>query len=175
MTQASVTALSAEPVAPFDDVTRFFLGRVTATGVFEDRRGTPRRRFSITIDGHMTGDALILDEDFAYDDGARERRRWTFLRKGDRFTATAADCIGEARGEIGPGFWHMRYGFMLRLHNRMLPVAFDDRLYIIDGHTALNRATMRKWGVTLGTVLIVYQRDRSAQTRDVIRPHMTAA
>lgn len=151
--------------SPLDAMTAFFLGRVSGNGVFEDRSGRPRRTFMLAITGRLEGAALVLDEDFTYDDGARERRTWRFERDGPTaFKASAADCVGPAIGEITPGRWRMRYGFMLRLRNRLVPVDFDDRLYVVGPRIAINRATMRKWGIKLGTVLIVYERETALAT-----------
>jgi hypothetical protein len=142
-----------------DTMTAFFIGRIVGHGVFEDRFGRPRRTFGLSIVGRLDRAHLILEEDFTYDDGARERRTWRFERRGpSSFVATAADCIGEAIGEISPNRWRLRYGFMLRLKDRLVPVDFDDRLYVVSPRLAINRATMRKWGVRLGTVTIVYER-----------------
>jgi hypothetical protein len=158
------------------DITQFLAGRSVAHGVFEDRFGRQRRAFTVTMDGHWQGDVFLLDEDFLYDDGARERRTWR-IRKLDagRFVATAADCVGEAIGTAAPGRWHMKYQFMLRLKTRMVPVTFDDQVYAVTDRLALNRATLSKWGVRLGQVLIVYERDLQRTSALPAEPLATAA
>jgi hypothetical protein len=155
---------AGEDAAPLD-ITEFLAGRTRAHGVFEDRFGRPRRSFTVTMNGHWQGDVFVLDEDFLYDDGARERRTWRIRRSGSgQFVATAPDCVGEAHGTSAPGRWHMRYEFMLRLRKRMVPVVFDDQVYAVTDRLALNRATLSKFGVRLGQVLIVYERESASGT-----------
>ena len=153
---------------PALDITEFFLGRTKAYGLFEDRFGRPRRSFNVVIDGAWDGEIFVLREDFLYDDGSRERRQWRIAPQGGGdFTATAPDCVGVSYGKAGPGRWRMRYAFMLRLKKRLVAVSFDDQVYKVDGRLAINRATASKWGVRLGQVLIVYERDAAAAPRSI--------
>jgi hypothetical protein len=141
------------------DLTRFLEGRTTAHGIFEDRFGRVRRSFTVEIDGAWNGSDFVLNEAFRYDDGMRETRAWrlTPVRDG-RFTATCTDCIGTAQGESMPGATRLRYKFRLALGKRALVVDFDDRVIQMGDHLAINRATVRKWGMKLGEVFIVFQR-----------------
>lgn len=141
------------------DPTTFFAGRTRAHGVFEDRFGRARRRFRADIDGRWDDDVFVLDEMFAYDDGSVEQRTWRLTRPTDgRFTATCPDCLGVAKGELSADGWRMRYRFHLRLGGRTATVTFDDRLYRTGNGVAINRATLRKFGVVLGDALIVFEK-----------------
>ena len=69
--------------------------------MFQKRSGEVVKRFRVEIDGSLDGDKLILDEHFRYSDGTTQRRVWTLTEDTPgRWRGTAADVIGEARGEV---------------------------------------------------------------------------
>jgi hypothetical protein len=141
------------------ELTTFLEGPVTAWGVFEDRFGRLKRRFRVDLVGRWQGGSFVITEDFAYDDGQRERRVWTVDPKpGGRFVARSPDCIGEATGESTMDVSTMRYKFRLKLKDRELAVDFDDRLYRMDEYNAINRAVVSKWGIRLGSATIFFRR-----------------
>jgi hypothetical protein len=169
--------MSPEGTAGRFEITRFFEGRTTANGVFEDRSGRLRRRFRATFVGGWADDGLfVIDEDFLYDDGIHEKRQWRIRRlAGGRFTATCGECIGEADGITGDQDWRMTYKFRLRLAKRSIVVAFDERMYRVDAGVAINRATVRKWGVRLGEVTIVFRKTGDAAFRRADEAALVAA
>ena len=151
------------------ELTRFLEGHTCAWGIFEDRFGRVRRRFNVDMHGRWHGARFHLDERFVYDDGRIENRTWIVTPLADgHFKATCADCIGEARGECAGDAIRMRYTFRLQLPSRVITVDFDDRLYRMSSDTAVNRATMRKWGVKLGELSLFF-------TRQVPSPNPTPA
>lgn len=142
------------------ELTRFLEGRTRAWGVFEDRFGRVRQRLNVEMNGGWDGDTFVLDETFIYDTGAREERTWRITPSGDgRFTATCPDCIGSATGRSDEDSIRMSYRFRLKLEARELIVEFDDRIYRLGDTIAVNRATMRKWGVKLGELSLFFQRN----------------
>ena len=50
------------------------------------------------------------------------------------------------------------YTLALPVDGRVIEVQFDDWMYLIDERVMLNRATMRKFGVTLGEVTLSFTR-----------------
>jgi hypothetical protein len=142
------------------ELTSFLEGRVFAWGIFEDRFGRVRRRFTVEMVGHWEERVFLLHERFTYDDGSHETRVWRVEPEGrDRFTATCPDCVGVARGECKADAVRISYTFRLKFDGRELHVAFDDRIYRVGEHLAVNRATMRKWGVRLGELSLFFQRE----------------
>lgn len=141
------------------ELTTFLEGRTKAWGVFEDRFGRLRRRFEVDMHGSWREGVFVLDERFAYDDGRLEERTWRIkpLAAG-RFEAICASCVGVARGEATRDMVQMSYAFRLRLLSRVVTVDFDDRLYRMSARTAVNRATVRKWGVRLGELSLFFER-----------------
>lgn len=139
------------------ELTSFLEGRSSAWGVFEDRFGKVRRRFSVELVGRWLDGAFRLEESFTYEDHTRETRVWLVVPRGNgRFTATSADCVGEAHGVCGVDQIWMSYRFRLKLEKRELHVDFEDRFYLIGDGIAVNRAIMRKWGVKLGEVSLFF-------------------
>lgn len=143
---------------PFD-LTAFLTGRTRAWGIFEDRFGRVRRRLRVDMNGRWEGGVFILDEEFEYDCLVKEVRTWRIEPTGTgQFRARCADCVGDARGQSGPGNVRMSYRFRLKMEAIELVVTFDDRVYRMSDTMAVNRATMSKWGIKLGELSLFFQK-----------------
>lgn len=150
------------------ELTTFLEGRSIAWGVFEDRFGKVRRRFTVELLGRWQGRVFHLEELFTYDDGARETRVWRVAPTGDgQFTATCADCVGTAYGSCDTDTIRMSYRFRLKMNAREINVDFDDRIYRVGAGIAVNRATMSKWGVKLGEVSLFFRRENSKEKAEL--------
>lgn len=162
--------VSAKPDAPFA-ITTFLEGRTFAWGVFEDRFGKLRRRFEVEMNGRWSGDVFELHEEFRYDTGDVEQRIWLITPGDDgRFTGTTEDCVGVAEGRCDGESIRMNYRFRLRVDQRMFTVDFDDRIYRLESGLAINRATMRKWGVKLGELSLFFMKRDEPAPRECERP-----
>ncbi|HYC06020.1 MAG TPA: DUF3833 domain-containing protein [Azospirillaceae bacterium] len=136
----------------------YFQGRTRAWGLFQDRFGKVRRQFVVEIEGKWDGKVLTLVEDFTYDDGETERRVWELTRLDEhRWEGRTPDAIGVAEGTLyGPAF-RFRYDFNLKVGDGRMRVHFDDWMFLQPGGTVLNRATMSKFGIDLGEVIIAFR------------------
>ena len=94
--------LKRNDTAPFDILT-YFEGTTHASGIFEDRSGNTRRRFTVEMTGTAHGEMLVLEEHFLFDDGERQQRTWRFTRDGFRFTGTCEDAAAEAHRRHAEG------------------------------------------------------------------------
>lgn len=54
----------------------FFVGELDAHGMVQDMSGKVTRRFVVTMQGRLEGNQIILEEDFLFDDGEKQRRVW---------------------------------------------------------------------------------------------------
>ena len=73
----------------------YFDGNLEAWGIFEDRFGNLRRQFRVEINGYIKDEKLILEEDFYYSDGERDRRVWTIVNKENGvYEGKADDIVG---------------------------------------------------------------------------------
>ena len=136
----------------------YFAQRLEAYGVFVDRFGAIRRQFNVEVKGTRTSDGFILDEDFLYDDGERETRRWIVTALGDgRYRGECADVIGTATGKCTDNMLSWRYDFRLAMYGRKVAVRFDDVMVLQAGGVMVNRAMVSKAGFRLGEVLLTFR------------------
>jgi hypothetical protein len=137
----------------------FFEGRTVAHGQFQDIFGTVGRRFTVEIDGTWDGEVLRLVEDFVYDDGSTEQRIWTLRKTGaETWEGTAPGVIGIARGEERGDTFNWTYRIDLPVPDGTLRVDFDDWMWLLTDDRLLNRAYMRRFGVTIGEVIIMFEK-----------------
>ena len=136
----------------------YFTQRLEAYGVFVDRFGAMRRQFEVTVIGTAAADGFILDEQFLYDDGQIETRRWQVSKLGEgRYQGRCEDVVGVADGIHKDNMLRWRYRFRLDMFGRKVTVAFDDVMVVHAGGVMVNRATVSKWGVRLGEVLLTFR------------------
>lgn len=141
------------------DLLSYFEGRTLAEGVFEDRSGNPKRRFSVEMTGRASGTTLVLEEHFLFDDGERQERTWTLTRDGDlTFTGRCEDSINEALGGFQAGLATLNSKLRLKVGARLIPMDFSDAFYDTGSGTVLNRSTVSKWGIRIGQVLILFRK-----------------
>lgn len=146
------------------DVAAYFNGTVDAWGMFQKRGGEVARRFHVEIEGSSTGGALQLDEKFRYDDGSTQRRVWRLLPlPGGRWQGTAADVKGAAQGEVAGNALRWQYTLLLPVDGRTYEMQFDDWMFLIDECTMINRASMRKFGIELGQVTLMFRKRACAR------------
>jgi hypothetical protein len=151
--------LKRNDTAPFD-LLSWLEGRTLAVGVFEDRKGRVRRRFTVDLTGTADGNSLRLDERFLFDDGERQERTWMLTRgAGGTFTGRAGDSVSEAQGRFGEGVAYLASELRIKVGSRHVAMCFDDAFYAAGPGLVLNRSTMSKWGIRLGQILIQFRKD----------------
>jgi len=153
-----------ENTAPKLTIEDYFNGKTQASGIFEDRFGKLRRQFTVDIVGTWDGEALVLDEEFFYADGERDRRVWTITKTGPHtYEGRAADIIGTARGEARGNALNWRYDMDLKVGDGTLRVHFNDWMFLQPSGVLLNRARVSKLGVEIGTVTLAFIKDAAAR------------
>ena len=149
---------------------QYFEGQSVAYGIFEDRFGNLRRQFRVNLQGTVSGNRLVLDEQFLYEDGEKAQRIWTIdkLDTGDdgtvRYEGQASDVEGRANGRVSGNGLNWSYDVALTMNGRELEVHFDDWIYRQSEDVAINRAYVSKFGVEIGSVTIVFLRGKAAAT-----------
>ncbi|MEZ0309307.1 MAG: DUF3833 domain-containing protein, partial [Ramlibacter sp.] len=130
---------------PALDLATYFNGRVEAWGMFTDRSGKVVKRFTVVMDCKWQGDEGVLDEDFTYSDGTKQRRVWKVTRGPDgRFTGRADDVVGEARGQARGNALRWNYTLELPVDGTVWRVQMDDWMYLMDEKVMLNKTVMSK-------------------------------
>lgn len=142
---------------PTLDLAQYFNGTLDAHGVFTDRSGKVVKRFRVVMKCSWQGNDGVLDEDFTYSDGTKQRRVWRLKKlDGGRYTGTADDVSGVARGQAAGNAFNWRYTLRLPVDGRVIDVQFDDWMYLMDERVMLNKAVMSKFGVRLGEVTLSF-------------------
>ena len=141
------------------DFRAYFNGPVQAQGLFADRSGRVIKRFTVAMVGRWEGQQGVLEEDFVYSDGTRERRVWRLTDLGGgRFEGRADDVVGVAIGQQSGSALRWQYTMKVPVDGRVIEFQFDDWMYQIDGKTMLNKAAMSKFGITVGEVTLSFRK-----------------
>ena len=139
------------------DLKTYLNGTLDAWGMFQGRSGDVKKRFHVVIDARWTGDTAILDENFKWSDGTTSRRVWALSKQPDgSFRGKADDVVGEAIGEVSGNALRWRYVLALPVDGKVYNVNFDDWMFLMDDKVMMNRATMSKWGFSLGEVTLTF-------------------
>jgi len=135
----------------------YFEGETRAWGLFEDRTGIVRRQFVVDISGRWDGTTLILDEDFRYSDGETENRLWTITKTGpNEYVGETAEAVGTAVGKTAGNAFRWEYDFNLKVGDSAWKVHFDDWMFLQPNGVLLNKATVSRWGLKIGTVFLSF-------------------
>jgi hypothetical protein len=141
----------------------YFLGRTVAYGIFEDRSGTVKNQFRVTIDGTFKDNILILDENFLYMDGRTEKRLWKITKLADgSYEGYADGVVGTASGRTSGNAFHWTYVFDLPVDDTTYRLRFDDWMFLQQDNVLINRAHVSKWGFSVGSVTIAFHKPETA-------------
>lgn len=145
-----------DSTTPILDVKTFFNGTLEAKGIVLNRAGVVTRRFSVDMLGTWQGNEGQLEEWFVFDDGEKTERTW-FINKllSGRYKGVAGDIEGVAQGNSAGFALHWDYQLNLVVDGSEYLVTFDDWLYQIDEKVVINRSYIKKWGITVGEVILV--------------------
>jgi hypothetical protein len=142
---------------PVLDLARYFNGTLDAYGVFTDRSGRVVKRFTVVMVCTWNGNEGVLDEDFTYSDGSKQRRVWRLTKLADgRYVGRADDVVGEATGQVAGNSFRWGYTLQLPVDGTTYEVQFDDWMYLMDERVMLNKAVMSKFGFRLGEVTLSF-------------------
>ncbi len=140
----------------------FFNGRLQAYGTFEDWSGQVTRRFRVDMIGSWEGNQGVLDEDFYYADGETQKRIWYLTKVSPgKYEGRADDIVGVAEGEVSGFALNWSYVMALPVDGEIYEVTFDDWMYLVDENNLINRATVSKFGVTVGEVTLFIRKCNS--------------
>lgn len=144
------------------DLRRYFDGGIEGHGAFLNRSGVAERRFVVRVKASWQGEVGTLDEDFVWSDGKTEKRIWSLRPvpgQPGRWTGTAADVVGEARGTVAGNALNWTYALRLKTEGgSTYHIDFDDWMVLIDERVLLNRAVLRFWGFKVGEVLLSFRK-----------------
>ena len=141
-------------------IEEYFLSDVKAWGIFQDRSGKVKRQFTAKMNGSFDGQDFILNEDFSWNDGEKQHRRWTIKKTGDHnYEGTAADVVGVAKGVSYGSAFKFEYNLLIPYKNKKIKVRFDDWIFKQDDKVAINRAIVTKFGFKVGELTVFFVKD----------------
>jgi hypothetical protein len=148
---------------PTLDLSDYFSGTIDAYGIFTDRSGEVKKRFTVLIkadwkvvDGKKVG---TLDESFDYSDGTNQKRIWTLIEQSPgKYIGRAADVVGDAQGDLAGNALNWTYTLALPVDGTVYHVQFNDWMYLISPKVMLNKAKMSKFGIELGEVTLSFHK-----------------
>ena len=146
---------------PTLDLSDYFSGTIDAYGIFTDRSGEVKKRFTVLIkadwkivDGKKVG---TLDESFNYSDGTQQKRIWTLTEQSPgNYIGLASDVVGEAQGSLAGNALNWTYTLALPVDGTVYNVQFNDWMYLVTPKVMLNKAKMSKFGIDLGEVTLSF-------------------
>lgn len=149
---------------PTLDLREYLNGNLVAHGIFQDRSGQVVKRFSVQMKGSWTGpkdqETGILEEDFVYSDGSKQRRVWTLKRQtSGSYIGTADDVKGQATGLVKGNALNWQYTLLLPVDGSIYEVQFDDWMYLMNDQIMINKASMSKFGIYLGEVTLTFVKE----------------
>ncbi|GAA5215524.1 DUF3833 domain-containing protein [Corallincola platygyrae] len=149
----------------------YFDGDLIAYGILQDYSGKLTRRFCVELNGQWKqeeGNLVgILDEDFFFDDGEKQKRIWRLVRHQNgesvHYTGTAGDVIGEASGRTVGNAFHWKYVLRVPVRDEDGSVTeydlnVDDWMYLFDEEKLFNRSELIKFGITVGEVTLYFEK-----------------
>ena len=138
----------------------YLSGNVKAWGLLQNRSGKVIRQFSADLIGEWDGKKLVLDEKFNWSDGEIQTRQWTITKIDEHnYEGIAGDVVGKAVGySYGPAF-KFEYVLLVPVKGKNMKITFDDWIFKQDDKVAINRATMTKFGIKVGELTVLFQKD----------------
>lgn len=144
---------------PRFDLFDYFEGRTRAWGIFQGRNGELKRQFTVDIVGVRDHNQLELTEDFVYADGEQSQRIWRIEQTDNHsYTGSADDIVGQAHGESRGAVLNWRYTMELPYKGDTIEVNFDDWMFLQPDDVLINRAKVKKFGFTVGEVIIMFRK-----------------
>jgi Protein of unknown function (DUF3833) len=157
---------TSEPTPDFTDknnpldIKTFFANKASGSGVFFDYSDKADRHFYVTFAGEEKDNDFYLTEDFIWSDGEKQQRIWHLTFQDDKnFTGTAADVVGTAKGKMLHNGIHMLYTLRVkRQDGSMIDLNMDDKMYLTEKNTIVNRAKAKKFGFTVGELVATFSK-----------------
>ena len=145
---------------PIIKIEEYFQGNVKAWGMLQGRSGEVKRQFVADMKGEFDGQNLILNETFIWNDGEKQERRWKIKKVGDnRYEGTASDVVGVAKGVSFGSAFKFEYKLLVPYKDKKIKIKFDDWIFKQDEKTAINKATLTKFGFKVGELTVFFVKD----------------
>lgn len=139
---------------PAFDLSRHLGGDMISEGVIFGPAGAVVSRFTARMRGVWSGAEGRLSESFRYASGEEQEREWTIVRgENGRFSATAPDIVGVARGQVSGAAARLTYRLRLPQSSGGHVLSVVDWMYLTPDGVIINRSEMRKFGVKVAELI----------------------
>jgi len=164
---ACVTLISCSNISPQDymrespalDFKRFLEGNLTGWGVYQERGGLVSKRFRIDMTANWQGNTGTFTERFSFNDGTKQTREWVLKRIDEHhYTGKANDSIGQGKGQVWGNTMHWNYTIRTKTDSGTYNLDYDYWMYLVDDKTLMNKATLSKFGYTLGDIFVTFHK-----------------
>ena len=141
-------------------IEKYLSGNIKAYGLLQNRSGKVTRQFVADLKGSWDGKEMILDEKFNWNDGEIQTRQWKIKKIDDNnYEGTAEDVVGKAKGySYGPAF-KFEYVLKVPIKGKNINITFDDWIFMQDNNVAINRATMKKFGIKVAELTVMFVKE----------------
>ena len=157
---------SSVPVSDYADnsptmvVEEFFNGSLRAHGIVKNRSGKVTRYFNASIKADWVDGVGTLDEVFKFDDGEEQTRIWKLTRdESGSYVGTANDVVGSSTLEVSGNSLFLDYVLRIPYDDGTLDLHIDDRMYLVSDRVLINESVMTKWGVKVGQITLVIEKN----------------
>lgn len=139
---------------PEFDLRRHLSGPMLCEGVIYGPSGRVTSRFVAGMEASWQGNRGTVTEEFRYDSGARQNRKWWLTLGSDgTIRAEAADLVGEGSGrQVGSGVV-LNYRIRLPEDAGGHVLAVTDWMYLVENGTIVNRSQFRKYGIKVAELV----------------------
>lgn len=156
-----LAAGSARAAAKALVLEEYFRGRTVGEGVFESGIADIRRPCTVVTHGTWNPKSFTrrLREDFRFADGERDTKVWFFQKVAEnRYIGTRSDVLNPVTITTGGPSIRSDYPAELATDDGPVAVRFFDTLTRFDARTVRNTADVRKYGITVGIIDLIFRR-----------------
>lgn len=146
-------------MSPGFDARDYFSGEVKGWGLVQNWRGQVQTRFDMKMIGSWEGDIGKLEEYFTYYSGRKDRREWRLeVNDEGQLIGRADDVVGEASGQQTGCVLFWNYNLRLPVGDKVHLVKMDDRMWRMNDGVLINRAYVKKFGITVAELTVFMQK-----------------
>ncbi len=151
----STTPDDYKDTQPEFDLKEFFTGDLKGWGLIKNYNGKVTKRFTVDMTGTWENNKGVLYELFKYQDGSTQERTWYLNKEGNNInTGTASDVVGTAKGTQEGFAFNWTYDLLFESDGKQIQVHLKDWLYQVDENALISEATIKKFGINVGEVII---------------------
>lgn len=138
----------------------YFNGDLKAWGIVQDRSGNIIKRFDVSMKGTWKEETGVLEEDFVYSDGVKQRRVWNLKNLGEgKFEGSASDVLDKATGQSYGNAFNWSYYMDLPVDGTTYKIKFDDWMWLMEDGVLVNRSYMKAYGIVVGEISIFMKKN----------------